>query len=249
MDLVPEIPLVVPNSVEALEKTKDAIQLLKDIGAYKDVEKVKRSKRVRAGKGKRRNRRYMVRKGPLLVISKKCEAQRAFRNLPGVDINYVTSMNLLRLAPGGHMGRLIVWTEDAFRKLDKVLKVTTITALPDSKRVINSEEVQSVIRPKKRNHRAAPKNKSRPRLNPAFPIERKTQTRLYLRRVEINKNPRLRRQKVKAKKAEKRLWLKKVSGKVDRKGKPRVPHRTPKTSTKKKGGKKNKKQGAKAASP
>lgn len=29
---VPEIPLVVPNSVEALEKTKDAVKLLKDIG-------------------------------------------------------------------------------------------------------------------------------------------------------------------------------------------------------------------------
>lgn len=31
---VPEIPLVVPNSVEALEKTKDAVKLLKDIGGF-----------------------------------------------------------------------------------------------------------------------------------------------------------------------------------------------------------------------
>ena len=32
LEQVPEIPLVVPSSAEALEKTKDAVKLLKDIG-------------------------------------------------------------------------------------------------------------------------------------------------------------------------------------------------------------------------
>ena len=32
LENVPEIPLVVPSSVEALEKTKDAVKLLKDVG-------------------------------------------------------------------------------------------------------------------------------------------------------------------------------------------------------------------------
>lgn len=228
---VPEIPLVVPNSVEALEKTKDAVKLLQDIGAYHDIEKVKGTMKVRAGKGKRRNRRYAMRKGPLLVISKPCEAQRAFRNLPGVDINYVSALNLLRLAPGGHIGRLIVWTEDAFNQLDTCLKCDTIVGLPDSKRVINSEEVQGVIRPKFKNRRKA-KKAQRPRLNPAAKIETKKQKRLYIERCKVNADPKLRRAKIKAKKAAAKLWLKKVTGKVDKKGNPRVPHRTPKKEKK-----------------
>lgn len=29
-------------------------------------------------------------------------------------------MNLLKLAPGGHLGRFVIWTEGAFRKLDNI---------------------------------------------------------------------------------------------------------------------------------
>lgn len=232
---VPEIPLVVPNSVEALEKTKDAVKLLKDVGAYHDVEKVRGTIKIRPGKGKRRNRRYAIRKGPLLVVSKRCEALKAFRNLPGVDINFVSALNLLRLAPGGHIGRLIVWTEDAFNKLDKVLRCDAVVGLPDSKRVINSEEVQGVIRPKKRTQHKQRKNKRRTVLNPAFKIEQKIQKKLYIERCKVNADPKLRLAKHKAKRDKDRLWLKKVTGKVDKKGNPRVPHRTPKSATKKKG--------------
>jgi large subunit ribosomal protein L4e len=235
---VPEIPLVVPNSVEALEKTKDAVKLLKDIGAYHDVEKVQGTMKIRVGKGKRRNRRYSIRKGPLLVVSKRCEALKSFRNLPGVDINYVSALNLLRLAPGGHIGRLIIWTEDAFNQLDTVLKVDSIVGLPDSKRVINSEEVQGVIRPKIKNTRRKRKNMRRPRLNPAFKVETKIQKKLYLERCKVNADPKLRNAKRKAKKEQEKLWLKKVSGKVDKKGQPRTPHKTPKSAKKKGKGKK-----------
>jgi len=235
---VPEIPLVVPNSVEALEKTKDAVKLLKDIGAYHDVEKVQGTMKIRTGKGKRRNRRYTIRKGPLLVVSKRCEALKSFRNLPGVDINYVTALNLLRLAPGGHIGRLVIWTEDAFNQLDTVLKVDSIVGLPDSKRVINSEEVQGVIRSKIKNTRRKKTNYRRPRLNPAFKIESKIQKKLYLERCKVNADPKLRNAKRKAKKEQEKLWLKKVTGKVDKKGQPRTPHKTPKTSKKKGKGKK-----------
>lgn len=235
---VPEIPLVVPNSVEALEKTKDAVKLLKDIGAYHDVEKVRGTTKIRPGKGKRRNRRYVVRKGPLLVVTKRCEAVKAFRNIPGVDINFVSALNLLRLAPGGHIGRLIIWTEDAFSQLDKALKCDSIVGLPDSKRVINSEEVQGAIRPKIRNRRKALKHIRKPRLNPAAKIESKIQKKLYLERVKINADPKQRLAKRKAKKAEEKLWLGQVTGKITKAGKARVPHHQPKTAGKKKPSKK-----------
>ena len=45
---------------------------------------------------------------------------RAFRNLPGVEVASVDRLNLLQLAPGGHLGRFCIWTKSAVEKLDKI---------------------------------------------------------------------------------------------------------------------------------
>ena len=81
---VGEVPLVVSNSLEKLSKTKDAVKLLKALHAYGDVEKAKLSRKIRPCKGKARNRRYVQRKGPLIIYSEDSGLTRAFRNLPGV---------------------------------------------------------------------------------------------------------------------------------------------------------------------
>lgn len=48
-----------------------------------------------------RNRRYLLRKGPLIVYgNKNANIKRAFRNIPGVDTCNVHKLNLLDLAPG-----------------------------------------------------------------------------------------------------------------------------------------------------
>jgi large subunit ribosomal protein L4e len=52
------MPLVVEDKLENIERTKDAIAFLKAFGAYADVAKVLKSKKMRAGKGKMRNRRF-----------------------------------------------------------------------------------------------------------------------------------------------------------------------------------------------
>merc|ERR1719506_468849 len=115
-----EVPLVISNQVEKLTKTKDAVALLKKFGAYDDVEKGISSKTLRAGKGKMRNRRFVQRRGPLVVYDADNGISRAFRNIPGVELADVKALNLLQLAPGGHLGRFCVWTEDAFGKLDAI---------------------------------------------------------------------------------------------------------------------------------
>lgn len=69
-----------------------------------------------------RNRRYVLRKGPLVVFGNDSGISRAFRNLPGVEVTSVDRLNLLQLAPGGHVGRFCIWTKSAFEKLDKVLR-------------------------------------------------------------------------------------------------------------------------------
>ncbi|KAF2615996.1 hypothetical protein F2Q70_00009745, partial [Brassica cretica] len=45
---------------------------------------------------------------------------KAFRNLPGVELCHVERLNLLKLAPGGHLGRFVVWTKSAFEKLEGI---------------------------------------------------------------------------------------------------------------------------------
>merc|ERR1740138_1381057 len=64
-------------------------------------------------------------------------------------------MNLLKLAPGGNFGRFVIWTEGAFKKLDEVCTSKKGYSLPrpqmenaDVARIINSTEVQSILRPK-----------------------------------------------------------------------------------------------------
>jgi large subunit ribosomal protein L4e len=149
-----ECPLVVDDSIQALAKTRKAIAFLKSVGAYDDVQRVIDSKTLRAGKGKWRNRRTRQRRGPLIVYGSDQGLVKAFRNIPGVELCSVDSLNLLQLAPGGHVGRFVIWTEEAFSKLDSIyenkkdyeLPVSKISN-PDLSRLINSDEIQSVLRP------------------------------------------------------------------------------------------------------
>ncbi|KAL6989159.1 60S ribosomal protein L4A [Sarracenia purpurea var. burkii] len=175
IDSVPEIPLVVSDSLESIEKTSQAINSLKQIGAYPDAQKAKDSQAIRAGKGKLRNRRYISRKGPLVVYGTTgSKLVKAFRNIPGVEICNIERLNLLKLAPGGHLGRFVILTKSAFEKLDSVygsfdkaskkkkgyLLPRVKMANADLPRIINFDEVQSVVRPIKKEVKRAPMKKN-----------------------------------------------------------------------------------------
>lgn len=156
IDNVPEVPLILDNSVESAKKTSQAKEILSAVGAYDDVEKAAASKKIRAGKGKARNRRYVMRRGPLVIYSKNDGVEQAFRNLPGVELCCVERLNLLQLAPGGHLGRFCVWSQAAIEALNtiygeggKAIPTAEMTNA-DLARIINSDEVQSVVNPAKR---------------------------------------------------------------------------------------------------
>ena len=166
---VPEVPLVISSTAfagGAIRKTSAAVAILNAVGAGPDVSKVKASRKLRAGKGKLRNRRHKQRRGPLIVYDPEKDGKeigRAFRNIAGVETCSVYALNLLQLAPGGHLGRFVVWTSSAFAALDSVYGSTTepselkrdfllpsnLVAQPDITKLINSSEVQSVLRPVK----------------------------------------------------------------------------------------------------
>lgn len=109
---------VVEDEFEDLKKSRDVHAALIALGLKEELARSS-GKKVRAGRGKMRGRRYKTKKGPLLVVSKACNAVKAARNLPGVDIINVRSLNAELLAPGCQPGRIAVWTEGAIRLLDK----------------------------------------------------------------------------------------------------------------------------------
>ena len=185
---VPELPLVV-ESLES-DTTKGMISSLENLGLTSDLSRARKSKNMRAGMGKYRNSRFTLKRGPLIVYSDENPVvKRAARNLPGVDTCNVSRLNLLQLAPGGHLGRLVVFTKDAFKQLDQLFgsyreRSTVKTgfqlgrpmmAVADLARIINSDQVQSKLRMEKVSAEVSNKGKKNPltnkvamqRLNPA----------------------------------------------------------------------------------
>merc|ERR1712153_270109 len=118
VDHVAELPLVISDKIQSYTKTKEAHIFLKKSKAFQDVDQVYKSKRFRAGKGKMRDRKRIMKKGPLVIFDQDQGLSKAFRNIPGVETCSVDHLNLLKLAPGGHVGRFCIWTEAAFKKLD-----------------------------------------------------------------------------------------------------------------------------------
>ena len=110
--------MVVESKLEELKKTKEVRNAFVKLGL--DAE-MKRSaiKKVRAGKGKRRGRKYRFKKGPLVVVSKRCSFYEAARNVPGVDVCIVNNLNAELLAPGTDAGRITLWSEAALEVMNK----------------------------------------------------------------------------------------------------------------------------------
>jgi len=67
-----------------------------------------------------RNRKFRNYKGPLLIYE---NSVRPFKIIPTLSICNLNALNLLKLAPGGHVGRLCIWSYNAFIKLEKIEKM------------------------------------------------------------------------------------------------------------------------------
>merc|ERR1739838_619884 len=159
IDEVPEVPCVVSNAAQDYKKTKQAVDLLKTMGAWDDVKRVYATRRARAGRGKSRDRKHVQKPRPALIYAKDNSILRAFRNIPGVEVLDVNNLNVLRLAPGGHVGRFLIFTEDAFKALDTIYGnfsagssskkdwsiPSAVIQNSDLQALLQSDEVQSVL--------------------------------------------------------------------------------------------------------
>ncbi len=104
-----------------VDKAKTFKQFLEKI-FDKAIDVVLKKKKVRAGKGKMRGRRYKTTAGMLLVIaSSEEEKAKKIRNLP-IEIVKAKLLSIKHLAPGGHAGRIVMFTEKAINELAERLK-------------------------------------------------------------------------------------------------------------------------------
>jgi len=110
-----ELPLVVDDEFEDVEKTQEALATLEDLGVADDIERAEETS-IRAGQGSTRGRKYRRAKSLLVVTSE--EPSRAARNLAGVDVTTASELDAESLAPGTHPGRLTVWTESAIEEVN-----------------------------------------------------------------------------------------------------------------------------------
>jgi large subunit ribosomal protein L4e len=117
---VPQLPLIVTGAIEELTKTKEVEEALTHLGILSDIYRVKASRKIRAGKGKRRGRRIKQAVGPLIVVAENRGLVNAASNLPGVDVATVNNLNAEMLAPGTYPGRLTLWTNGAIEQLYKL---------------------------------------------------------------------------------------------------------------------------------
>ncbi len=116
------LPIVLDDGLEGMKKTRDVASLLEKIGLMQPLEKAGK-KKIRAGKGKMRNRRYRSKKGPLIIAKEDRGIIKAAGNIPGVDAVTVSKLTMNLLAPGSHPGRLCIWTKSACEEAEKLAQV------------------------------------------------------------------------------------------------------------------------------
>ncbi len=116
------LPIVLDGKVDNISKTSEFEELLKKIGLSEELERAK-VKKVRAGKGKMRGRKYKKKVGPLIVTANRESGLfKAASNIAGVDVVYYDNLNIKQLSPSGKYVRLVIFTEEALKKINEKYK-------------------------------------------------------------------------------------------------------------------------------
>lgn len=110
------LPIVIDKSFESIKKASDVSAAFEKLGLAEDIT---RAGDTKSKAGKARTGKIKEGKSVLVVVSGDCDAMKSAKNLAGVDVIDAENLDVSLLAPGGHPGRLTVWTEGA---LDKIAK-------------------------------------------------------------------------------------------------------------------------------
>ncbi len=113
-------PFILDDDICKIAKTNDLHKTLIKLGFTEELERTS-VRKVRAGRGKSRGRKYKTKRGILFVVATTCNLQKSALNIPGAEIVSVENLNVELLAPGRNPGRLTIWTKGALNKLNEGL--------------------------------------------------------------------------------------------------------------------------------
>ena len=112
-----ELPII-EEGLESVEKTSELKEKLEDLGLEDELERCS-EKKVRAGRGKSRGRKYRRKRGPLVVVAEDDGILQASGNLAGVEVSLVDQLNAEKLSMGSRPGRLVVWSEKSLEEMNE----------------------------------------------------------------------------------------------------------------------------------
>ncbi len=111
------LPIVVDDAFSEINRTKDVVAFLEAIGVDGDVTRAEDGRNVRSGRGTTRGRKYKEPASILFVTDSESGPSLGARNLAGATVATGREVNVSDLAPGGHAGRLTIWTESAIEEV------------------------------------------------------------------------------------------------------------------------------------
>ena len=112
-------PIVISNDIESVTKTKELLKILDSLDLMQDVNRLK-SRRARTGKSALRGRSTKIGKSVLFVVSNSKKLSCASGAIPGVDVQTANDLSVLDLAPGGTPIRLVVYSKNALKEIEKI---------------------------------------------------------------------------------------------------------------------------------
>jgi large subunit ribosomal protein L4e len=116
---IKKLPIIVDNAIESLKKTKEVREALLRLKLGEDLKRGEQ-KKIRAGRGTTRGRKYKKKKSVLIVVGSDKGVVKASKGIAGVDVSLAKNINADLLAPGGKPGRLTVYTESALSEIGKL---------------------------------------------------------------------------------------------------------------------------------
>lgn len=114
-----QLPLVIDNSFENVNKTKQVFSVFEKLGIASDVVRAKSKSKPLSGTRHTRSKSKYIPKS-ILVVVKDGSVLKAAKNLAGVDVVKVSELKVSHLAPGTHPGRLTLFSENAIEELKKL---------------------------------------------------------------------------------------------------------------------------------
>ena len=120
---IPEsYPFVLSNDFEKVAKTKDVKVSLDKLGFVDEIERTA-IKKIKAGRGKMRNRKYKVKRGPLLVVSSiESPVRLSARNIQGFEVLTPEALIVSDFGMSEKPGRVVLFTENALKEFLEVMK-------------------------------------------------------------------------------------------------------------------------------